>query len=425
MLAGPLGATSLVDEEREAALKAIEPTQSPTRVVLTVSDDPCTTVTLTWRTDYQSSGSRVEVVEASADPEFDREEKAMSRATATTTPFTTPDGHGVFIHSATVKGLKPGTAHAWRLLEKRGYSEWNHFRTAAQDAQPFRFLYFGDAQNSLDLRWPRVIRRAHGQGFDAQLILHGGDLVNIGDSDTEWGDWFGKAGWVHGSAPCLAVPGNHEYTTPEGDLRGRLTPYWEAQFRTRPTGMEDSEDLRGAAWVVDWQGVRFVGLNSMREIARQAEWLDKEALANNPNRWTVVMFHHPIHSCVRTRDNPVIRALWEPILDKHRVDLVLQGHDHAYSRSGKVQGSELRKDDEPGRVYLTSVSGTKMYRINPERTELFQKLLQDRQMFHVGSVKGDVLRFESWMADGTLFEAFELHKQENGETVLKSDVPTA
>src|SRR5690606_36548609 len=163
-----------------------------------------------------------------------------------------------------------------------------------------------------NLRWPRVIRGAHGQCHDAQLILHAGDLVNVANSDEEWRDWFGMARWIHGTAPCLAVPGNHEYSKAVGAIISRITPYWAAHFRTRPNGMEDSEDMRGAAWMVDWQDVRFIGLNSMRDTLRQAEWLNNVALANNPNRWTVVMFHHPIHSCVRTRDNPVLRALWEP-----------------------------------------------------------------------------------------------------------------
>jgi len=418
LVAGATGTRGFVETEFPEELQSIPPQMEPQRAVLTITEDPRTSATITWRTDYEAVAARAEVVRMAADPEFDRGESACKRASAETRRLKTPDGREVFYHSAVFRNLQPGTPYAWRIVEERGYTEWVHFRTACDGPEPFRFIYLGDAQNSLNLRWPRVIRGAFARCPDAQLALHGGDLVNVADSDEEWRDWFAMGGWHHGSAGCLAVPGNHEYGKPVGSFMSRITPFWNAQFRTRPTGMEDSADLRGTAWMLDWQGVRFVGLNSMRDILRQAQWLDNEALADNPNRWTVVMFHHPIHCCVRTRDNPIIRTLWEPILDRHKVDLVLQGHDHAYSRSGKVIGSQLQGNEQPGRVYVTSVSGSKMYRINTERVDLFRRLKQDRQMYHIAEVNGDVLRFESWMADGQPFETFELHKQANGETTL-------
>jgi hypothetical protein len=420
LLAGAAATYSLVEKDFPSSLRAIETQEAPRRRLLTITDDPCTSVGLTWRTDYVPVAERVEVIAVSADPSFDRDETAIVRVNSTKEELETLDGRTVYYHHATVRGLQPATEYAWRIVEKRGYTEWNHFRTAALTPEPFKFLFLGDAQNSLNLRWPRVIRAAHGKCPDAQLLLHAGDLVNVADSDEEWRDWFSMAGWIHGSAPCLAVPGNHEYATPTGNVVSRITPFWAAQFRTRPTGLDANTDLRGAMWMLDWQGVRFIGLNSMRDTMLQAEWLQNVALADNPNRWTVVMFHHPLHSCVRTRDNPLIRAMWEPILDDARVDLVLQGHDHAYSRTGKVQGSLLQPDHAPGRVYVTSVSGAKMYQINSDRTELFQKLCQDRQMYQVAEVNGNVLRMEAWMVDGTLFDAFELHKQSDGETVLKT-----
>ena len=37
-------------------------------------------------------------------------------------------------------------------------------------------------------------------------------------------------------------------------------------------------------------------------------------LTHNPNRWTVVTFHHPIYSTAKWRDNEHIREAWRPFL---------------------------------------------------------------------------------------------------------------
>ena len=90
--------------------------------------------------------------------------------------------------------------------------------------------------------------------------------------------------------------------------------------------------------------MRIVSLNSNERRSKsyadkeaQAAWLDR-VLTDNPNRWTVVTFHHPVFSPAKDRDNPDLRRLWQPVFDKHKVDLVLQGHDHTYARSGLVVG---------------------------------------------------------------------------------------
>lgn len=144
-------------------------------------------------------------------------------------------------------------------------------------------------------------------------------------------------------------------------------------------------------------------LNSVEKVAEQAQWLEG-ALAHNPCRWTVVIFHHPIFSGAKGRDNPKIRAAWKPVLDKHRVDLVLQGHDHVYARSNP--NAEATRETP---VYIISVAGPKMYD-RGDRTWA-ERFAQDTQMYQVISVRGDVLRYEARTAAGELYDAFEIRKQ--------------
>jgi 3',5'-cyclic AMP phosphodiesterase CpdA len=107
-----------------------------------------------------------------------------------------------------------------------------------------------------------------------------------------------------------------------------------------------------------------LGLRSADLARRQAEWLDA-ALSKTRATWKFVMFHHPIYSSAPRRDNPRLRESWVPIFDRHGVDMVLQGHDHAYLRTYPMRDNRRVGKEERGTVYVVSVSGTKYYDQDP------------------------------------------------------------
>jgi 3',5'-cyclic AMP phosphodiesterase CpdA len=162
-----------------------------------------------------------------------------------------------------------------------------------------------------------------------------------------------------------------------------------------------------------------VVLNSNERQREQAAWLDA-LLAENPNRWTVVTHHHPIFSAARDRDNPELRSLWQPIYDKHKVDIVLTGHDHTYARSNLQTGANVQAG-AAGTVYVVSVSGPKMYDLT--RADWMQRAAEDTQLFQKIRIDGDRLRYESYTARGVLYDAFELLKRESGPNELIEQAP--
>src|SRR5690606_28722321 len=95
------------------------------------------------------------------------------------------------------------------------------------------------------------------------------------------------------------------------------------------------EGLEETTYYVDYQGVRVISLDSNKERQAQIPWLRK-VLGDNPNRWTIITFHHPVFSPARDRDNRELRELWKPVFDEFKVDLVLTGHDHTYARTGET-----------------------------------------------------------------------------------------
>lgn len=413
--------------EKPAAVPERElyrPTAVPDRIVLTWTGDPATSQAVSWRTDIGVTRAVAQLALAA-----EKKQEATREVAAATARLETDLGPAHF-HAAEFEQLAPATLYAYRVGDGTNWSEWFQFRTAAAEARPFTFLYFGDAQNELKAHWSRVAREAFREAPRAAFTLHAGDLVNRTERDAEWGEWFGAPGWVNGTIPVVPTPGNHEYYTPEGTGAKRtLGRHWRPQFALPlhgPPGLEES------VYYLDYQGARIISLNSNEQQEAQVPWL-RAVLQNNPQRWTLVTFHHPIFSPARNRDNPKLRALWKPVFDEFKVDLVLTGHDHTYARSGDV--SALRRvgtanvpegynqvyDPAIGTVYVVSVSGPKMYDITNDAWAV--RTGEDTQLFQVITVSGDELHFEARTATNRLYDTFTLRKRPGAPNELLEALP--
>ncbi|HEV3462953.1 MAG TPA: metallophosphoesterase, partial [Actinomycetota bacterium] len=78
-------------------------------------------------------------------------------------------------------------------------------------------------------------------------------------------------------------------------------------------------------------GVQLLFLDSNRVDQAQADWLERQLAGPGP-RLRVVVFHHPAWSCSRHDTTEEVTRRWGPVLERHRVALVLNGHDHNYQR---------------------------------------------------------------------------------------------
>jgi hypothetical protein len=173
-----------------------------------------------------------------------------------------------------------------------------------------------------------------------------------------------------------------------------------------PLPANGPDELRQSTYYIDYQGVRFIavsanvlpkgGEDSAKEIAgkRQLAWLEK-VLRENPNRWTVVIEHQPVYPVSKDRNAPALQKTLAPLYEKYGVDLVLQGHDHAYGRSFKLRSGRPVSSAESGTVYVVSVSGSQMYRLTPGQQSLMAKTQADAQMFQVLHVDAARILFEA------------------------------
>lgn len=388
---------------------AYKPTARPDRIILTWTGDPTTTQAVTWLTSTEVKEGLAELAVATPGPEF---AKAATTFKATSQPLTTNLSVAHY-HTVEFQDLKPGTKYAYRVGDGVNWSEWFHFSTASDRPEPFSFVYFGDAQNDVRSMWSRVIREAYSDAPKAKFMIHAGDLINRAEVDEEWGEWHGAGQWLNGMMPSVAVPGNHEMAKGENDSR-RLSHHWRPQFaqpENGPAGLEET------CFTLVYQNVRIIGLNSNEQIDVQTPWLDK-VLAENKSPWVVCTFHHPIYSTGKDRDNATLRAAWKPVFDKYKVDLVLQGHDHTYGRTGldtplvttgNVPTGVSGVDGRAGTVYVVSVSGPKMYNLQDQ--PVMKRSAEDTQLYQIIHVDGPTLRYEARTATGELYDAFTLEKQ--------------
>jgi hypothetical protein len=395
---------------RIAADELNRPSKQPDRIVLSWTANPANSAAVNWRTATAVQQGLAEIALAGDGPAFVKQSR---RVTAASADFQSDLGQARY-HSVRFDELKPDTQYAYRVGDGWNWSEWFHFRTTSDKPAPIAFAYVGDAQNDIHSLWSRLIRSAYAAAPDMRFLIHAGDLVNVSHRDAEWGEWFRAAGWISGMVPYVPTPGNHEY--PNQNSVRKLTAHWRPQFTLPENGLPGLEET---SYYLDVQGVRIVILNSNERHKEQAEWLDK-LLAANPNRWSVLAFHHPIYSAARKRDNKDLRELWKPVIEKYRVDLVLTGHDHTYARGNAPSGVNQRSANA-GTVYVVSVSGPKMY--NLDREPWMARAAEDTQLFQIIRIDGDRLSYESRTARGILYDAFDLRKRSGKPNELTNRIP--
>lgn len=385
-------------------------TAVPDRVVVVPGADPATSFSVAWRTDAKITAPRLQLVVAKDSPDL-----ADAAAVRTAHTQVLSDSNGLaHHHTVRLTGLQPATLYAYRVEGTHAWSEWFQVRTAAASAQPFSFLYFGDAQNSVKSLYSRVIREAWRREPTAALMIHAGDLISGRDNrdDDEWGEWFHAGGFLHASTMVAPAAGNHEHKELD-DGRYQLYSSFGKHFPVPGNGLAE---LAHTTYYFDYQGVRFITLDSTSALENdtvraQAKWLE-DILQDNPNRWTVVTYHHPMISGSLGRDNPPLRKYWQPLFERFGVDLVLQGHDHVYGRTdaAKTQGP----------VYVVSVAGPKQYRVSPAAAQVMVRTAENRQLYQVVHVDTDTLRYEARTVTGQLYDAFTIHKDRAGGKRLSS-----
>ncbi|WP_282037761.1 metallophosphoesterase family protein [Saccharicrinis aurantiacus] len=387
----------------------------PDRIILSIQEDPTTQMGITWRTMQETPKSLVQVSIENSTPDLKETAKTYTAQT-----YSYNNGkQDVISHRVTIKDLEPATVYAYRVGDGSNWSEWNTFETADKNESKLSFVYFGDVQYGFNTVWGRVLRQSLKACPNPAFFMYAGDLITTAGDDLEWEQFFEAGDWVFRTFPILATPGNHEHFKNNGAY-GDLAPHWHANFCFTENG---PKGLENTVYYTDQNDVRIISLNTTNlltpgvDIDEQLNWF-KSVLENNPQRWTVVTMHHPIHNLKGGRNDKTISEILQPIFEDYGVDLILQGHDHAY---GRLVDTHKKSDKYVGPAYVVSAAGAKMYSFNFE--DWADRLATNTQLYQVIDIDGDELVFSAYLVDGEMFDQFKLTKQTEGENIYTTNYP--
>lgn len=364
------------------------------QLVLTWSGDPSRQQSIQWRTAVGSANHQLRYAPADRDA-APLVVAAESREIHTSDVANDPK---VMRHTVALDALQPGTTYRYAIGDGQVWGNESTFTTAPADDQPFTFVYMGDAQNGLDT-WGELVRKARAAHPEAAFHVMAGDLVNWGERRDDWDLLFHNARGVYDNRPLVPAIGNHEVD------QGRAALYVD-QFdlpRNGPAGIEPER-----AYAMEYAGAQFVVLDSNLPPAQQTQWLD-DTLGASDARWKFVVYHHPLYSTKPDdRGQPELKAAWAPVFEKHRVDLVLQGDDHAYLRTFPMKGDQVVATPAEGPVYIHAVAGTKMYKQSD--APYIARRFTDIATYQVIDIDGGRLAYKAYDVHGSVLDEFTIEK---------------
>lgn len=254
----------------------------------------------------------------------------------------------------TVTGLKEDTSYLY-TVEKNGV------QTAAQPYQTRSFstvkmLYVGDPQIGASkgqpqgggkltadsgaantaarndaFGWARTLDIATEKDPDVSFIISAGDQVNkTGKPKEEEYAGYLNAGAL-ASLPVATTIGNHD----------SLNADYHYHFN-EPNATGLGATKAGGDYYYSYGEGLFIVLNTNNYNVAEHKKAVQEAVASDPDaKWRIVTIHQDIYGTGLDHsdtDGMILRTQLTPIFDQYDIDVVLQGHDHTYSRSKLLYG---------------------------------------------------------------------------------------
>ena len=271
---------------------------------------------------------------------------------------------GYLSNKVTLNNLQPGVTYYYQVTGK----EIESF-TTDDDTSDFSFIFVGDPQigssNSAkddspedmqtpefltaqseavrndSFNWNYTLNRAFAKtGNSANLILSAGDQIqtNYEDAEDTRISEIEYAGYlspdVMKSVPVATTVGNHDADNPNYTYHFNIA------------NMSDLGDngYVGGDYYFTYGDALFMILNTQdTNVSEHKQFIEETVAANQDCKWRIVTLHQDIYGSAEHSNEPEITNLrysLVPIFEENDVDIVLTGHDHAYSRTKMLQGGQ-------------------------------------------------------------------------------------
>lgn len=287
---------------------------------------------------------------------------AMTQAVQTVTVNGTEgpkDSEGTQYYSckATATDLTPGTYYY-----QIGDAEPVSF-DVQDSSDGFSFIYVGDPQigSSNELKgsdteafyaaqsasvcndsfnWNNTLEKALERDTDASFVLSAGDQIqttkkkspnqDATNSEIEYTGYLCPE--VLDSLPVATTVGNHDADNVN----------YTYHFNTANTSELGSNGIVGGDYYYTYGNALFIMLNTQdTNVAEHKQFIEQAVAACPDAKWRIVTLHQDIYGSAEHSNEPEITNLryqLVPYFEEYDIDVVLTGHDHAYSRSQILKG---------------------------------------------------------------------------------------
>ena len=227
-----------------------------------------------------------------------------------------------------------------------------------QHSQTLTILFVSDTQpdpeNGDYTGFGELLSQALEMHESPDIVIFGGDTVNDGGDEAEWGEFRQIAGkWLDG-LKTAAVAGNHDNY-----------PLLSGQFDYPDKELEGRSD--GYFYTLSMGPMFFIMLDSnIMGAANKAniEWLQSELQSEAAllAEWNIVVMHHPMWPVTDNAKDiqraETMRENFLPLMEESNVSLILCGHQHVYSCTLPMHGDSAAEGKQ-GIVQIMAASGDK------------------------------------------------------------------
>lgn len=262
-----------------------------------------------------------------------------------------------------------GASNEKRASQKNSKEEWNTFFQAQSEAVCADSFQWNDTLN-------QAMKKTSGK---ASFILSAGDQIQLMKRKSPDQDFTANeieyTGFLRPdvlkSVPLATTVGNHD-----ADNENYLHHF-------NPANLSElgSNGIVGGDYYFTYGNVLFLMLNTQETRTSEHKEFIEKTIAENPEaKWRIATFHQDLYGAAVHSVTPEVIHLREalvPILEAADIDVVLNGHDHAYSRSFLLRDG---KKDQEGILYLTagSSSGSKYYDLISNPVDYIAKKWQEK-----------------------------------------------
>lgn len=306
----------------------------------------------------------------------------------------------------TITGLKEQTIYYYQYFLNGGWSDTYTYSTQRTDS--FSVLFVGDPQigNSYGYdpveantfandaeyfvrndayNWNHTLKRAVTDNKNLSFMISVGDNINHPSFETDYDKLEQQVEYVGflsspvlRSLPIASAIGNHD----------SYSLNYKNHFNNPNSYTEEADaSIMGDDYYFSYGKALFVVLNANNKNCQTHKDLIDKAMAAVPDaKWKILVFHQDIYgSGAHSNSTGYLTKNLTPIIDNAGFDMVIQGHQHTYSRTYQLSSDGISANiscyNTDGKNKVINPKGTVYFDANSSTGSRFFPLLSTQQNF--------------------------------------------